>query len=68
MKSARQISEDPMEVNLNRLTDHRNFILLAELGALIHDLGKFSKEFLESKSPSGKGNAGFRHNLVTVQG
>jgi CRISPR-associated Csx11 family protein len=35
-----------MSKNLDVLTEHRNFILLAEIGALIHDLGKLSTEFI----------------------
>ena len=56
-----------MPTDFKRLTDHRNFILLSELGALIHDLGKFSREFLESKSSNGKGDKDFIHNVVTAR-
>jgi len=35
---------------LNKLIEHRDTILLAEIGALIHDLGKLSEEFISSKS------------------
>lgn len=36
--------------NLQALVKHRDAILLAEIGALIHDLGKLSEEFVSSKS------------------
>jgi CRISPR-associated Csx11 family protein len=39
-----------MTSKLDRLIDHRDAILLAELGALIHDLGKLSEEFISNKS------------------
>ncbi len=35
---------------LNTLIEHRDAILLAEIGALIHDLGKLSEEFISNKS------------------
>lgn len=35
---------------LKKLVEHRDAILLAELGALIHDLGKLSEEFISNKS------------------
>jgi len=36
---------------LKKLIEHRDAILLAEIGALIHDLGKLSEEFISVKSP-----------------
>ena len=35
---------------LNKLIEYRDEILLAEIGALIHDLGKLSEEFISNKS------------------
>lgn len=35
---------------LQRIVDNRDFILLAEIGALLHDLGKLSKEFVIQQS------------------
>lgn len=35
---------------LKTIEDHRDLILLAEIGALIHDLGKLSKEFVIQQS------------------
>ena len=35
---------------LNKLIEHRDAILLAEIGALIHDLGKLSEEFITQMS------------------
>lgn len=39
---------------LTTLEQHRDLILLAEIGALIHDLGKLSKEFVSAKSRDGE--------------
>ena len=36
--------------NLKKLMEHRDAILLAEIGALIHDLGKLSEEFVKAHS------------------
>jgi hypothetical protein len=41
-------------MNLDDLKRHENEILLAEIGALIHDLGKLSKFFIDKKSLEGK--------------
>ncbi len=38
---------------LKDLIDKRKYVLFAEIGALIHDLGKLSKEFVEEKSQEG---------------
>ncbi|WP_202319138.1 CRISPR-associated protein Csx11 [Archaeoglobus neptunius] len=38
-----------MSGKLNELMENRDAILLAEIGALIHDLGKLSEEFVRSK-------------------
>ena len=35
---------------LDKIQQDRNFILLAEIGALIHDLGKLSDEFIVRQS------------------
>ena len=35
---------------LQKVEDHRDLILLAEIGALLHDLGKLSKEFVIQQS------------------
>ncbi len=51
-------------MSLNDLIDKRKDILFAEIGALIHDLGKLSKEFVESKSENGNYNM-FVHSLIT---
>ena len=36
---------------MKKLMEHRDAILCAEIGALIHDLGKLSEEFISEKSP-----------------
>lgn len=41
---------------LKKLIEHRDAILLAEIGALIHDLGKLSEEFVRSKCAEESGN------------
>lgn len=41
---------------LSKLVEHRDAILLAEIGALIHDLGKLSEEFVKSKCIEESGN------------
>jgi len=41
---------------LKALVEHRDVILLAEIGALIHDLGKLSEEFVRSKCVEESGN------------
>jgi len=41
---------------LKKLMEHRDVILLAEIGALIHDLGKLSEEFVRSKCIEESGN------------
>ncbi len=40
--------------NLKKLMEHRDAILLAEIGALIHDLGKLSEFFLRKQSEQEK--------------
>ena len=37
-------------MNVERLIEHRSGLLFAEIGALVHDLGKLSEEFVGSKS------------------
>ncbi len=39
---------------LKKLVEHRDAILLAEIGALIHDLGKLSEEFIRKQSEKEK--------------
>ncbi|MBL7184305.1 MAG: hypothetical protein ISS50_07625, partial [Anaerolineae bacterium] len=41
---------------LKKLADSQNLILLAEIGALIHDLGKLSAEFVRAKAADGEGD------------
>ena len=48
---------------LNTLEQHRDVILLAEIGALIHDLGKLSKEFVAARAEVSK-QMSFEHHLV----
>ena len=43
--------------------DKRNLILLSEIGVLLHDIGKYSKGFLENKVKIGK-VAGFQHSIL----
>ncbi|SDN71698.1 CRISPR-associated protein, Csx11 family [Desulfonauticus submarinus] len=50
-------------MGLKELIEKRNDILFAEIGALIHDLGKLSKEFVESKTEDGNYNW-FRHEEI----
>jgi hypothetical protein len=50
---------------LQRIKDNRHLILLAEIGALLHDLGKLSEEFITQQSPEITGNKYlFKHNLI----
>jgi len=50
---------------LQRILDNRDFILLAEIGALLHDLGKLSEEFIAQQSSGITENSYlFRHNLI----
>lgn len=57
-------------MNLKKLIEHRNDILFAEIGALIHDLGKLSNEFVEGKDDSEeKDNDNvkkFRHEKIWI--
>ncbi len=53
-------------MGLNELIESRNDILFAEIGALIHDLGKLSKEFVEEKSEEGN-YENFEHYLIVQQ-
>ena len=54
-----------MTEHLNALVNNRDLILLAEIGALLHDLGKLSEEFITQQSPEITENRYlFRHNLV----
>ncbi len=48
---------------LATLEQHRALILLAEIGALIHDLGKLSAEFVAVQAELSK-QLGFEHHLV----
>jgi hypothetical protein len=41
-----------MSDQLQKLHEHREGILLAEMGALLHDIGKLSSEFIDQKSSS----------------
>ena len=50
-------------MTLEDLVDKRKDILFAEIGALIHDLGKLSKEFVEEKSQEGI-NYRFSHEEI----
>lgn len=50
-------------MSLENLINKRKDILFAEIGALIHDLGKLSKEFVESKSEDGN-CSWFRHEDI----
>lgn len=50
---------------LHKVEDHRDLILLAEIGALLHDLGKLSEEFIAQQSSEITENRYlFRHNLI----
>ncbi|MGC1119591.1 MAG: CRISPR-associated protein Csx11 [Candidatus Methanofastidiosia archaeon] len=49
-------------MNDEGLKRFRNVVLMAEIGALIHDLGKISEEFIESKSKDSK--IKFLHHLI----
>lgn len=52
---------------LDKLKEYRDTILLAEIGALIHDIGKLSEEFVEHQSKDKKKEAkknGFPHHLI----
>jgi len=48
--------------DLNILDGYKNMIFLTEIGALIHDLGKLSEEFIKSKEKNSKVN--FMHHLI----
>jgi len=49
-----------------KLEENRRLILLLEISALIHDIGKLSSEFLDGTSlKASKKQRGFRHHLVT---
>ncbi len=39
-----------MSLNLDKLIKQRDNVLLSEIGALVHDLGKLSQEFIEAKA------------------
>lgn len=49
------------ESRLKELVKHRDVILLAEIGALIHDIGKLSVEFIRTKSPENPPNEKDKH-------
>ncbi|MBU0491727.1 MAG: CRISPR-associated protein Csx11 [Chloroflexi bacterium] len=59
-----------MSATLAVLTEHRDAILLAEIGALLHDLGKLSAEFIVQQSRECKQNksahpeCGFDHEEI----
>jgi len=46
---------------IKKLMEHRDTILLAEIGALIHDLGKLSEEFISVKSQKKPPNEKDKH-------
>jgi hypothetical protein len=48
---------------LSTLERHRDLILLAEIGVLIHDLGKLSSEFIAAHA-AGPRQTSFKHHLV----
>ena len=47
---------------LEKLKDNRNSILLAEIGAYLHDLGKARKEFIENYSKESEGLQSKKHD------
>jgi CRISPR-associated Csx11 family protein len=49
-------------MNLDYLRKYRDTILLAEIGALVHDLGKLSEEFIESESEGS--NKKYKHQEI----
>ncbi len=50
---------------LKKLIEHRDAILLAEIGTLIHDVGKLSEEFVKSKCVEESGN--WIHHTAIVE-
>ncbi len=50
--------------NLQALVKHRDAILLAEIGALIHDLGKLSEEFVLSKCVEENSGEWIHHTAI----
>jgi hypothetical protein len=55
-----------MSGKLETLTKHRDTLLLAEVGALLHDLGKFCDLHMESGSEGGSGKWSNDHAYKTV--
>lgn len=49
---------------LQRIKDDRDLILVAEIGALLHDLGKLSEEFIECKSIDNPNNERDLHTKI----
>lgn len=49
---------------LKKLMEHRDAILLAEIGALIHDLGKLNKLFIEQHAKENEGKIDYRHGDI----
>lgn len=49
---------------LKKLVEHRDAILLAEIGALIHDLGKLNKLFIEQHAKENEGKIDYQHGDI----
>jgi hypothetical protein len=54
-------------MNLNDLRPHKDTIFLAEIGALIHDFGKLSEEFVNQKCKDGKRDLPEWHHSLIVK-
>ncbi len=63
-KSIRIIMVEEMENKLELLKKDRDKILFAEIGALIHDLGKLHKTFIEQHAKEYIGNKDYQHGDV----